>query len=42
MMATYDGSLFAVLLTTIALLAFSDSRWSFLPVLSRCIIFGQR
>jgi hypothetical protein len=41
MMATYDGSLFAVLLTTIALLAFSSARWSFQPLLSRCIIFGQ-
>ena len=42
MMATYDGSLFAVFLTTIALLAFSATRWSFPPLLSRCIIFGQR
>jgi len=42
MMATYDGSLFAVLLTSVALLAFSATRWSFQPLLSRCIIFGQR
>jgi hypothetical protein len=42
MMSAYDGSLFAVLLTTIAFLAFSATRWSFQPLLSRCIIFGQR
>jgi hypothetical protein len=42
MMSTYDGSLFAVLLTTIALLGFSATRWSFQPLLSRCIIFGAR
>ncbi|HET9164499.1 MAG TPA: hypothetical protein VFP11_00785 [Candidatus Angelobacter sp.] len=42
MMATYDGSLFAVLLTAIALLVFSATRWNFQPMLSRCIIFGQR
>lgn len=42
MMSTYDGSLLALLLTAIALLAFSATRWSFQPLLSRCIIFGQR
>lgn len=42
MMSTYDGSLLAVLLTAIALLAFSATRWSFQPLLSRCIIFGHR
>jgi hypothetical protein len=41
-MSTYDGSLFAVLLTTIALLAFSATRWSFQPLLNRCFIFGPR
>lgn len=42
MMSTYDGSLFALLFTTVALLAFPAMRWSFQPVLSRCFIFGQR
>jgi len=42
MMATYDGSLFAVLLTSVSLLAFSVKRWSFQPLFRRCIIFGQR
>jgi hypothetical protein len=42
MMATYDGSLFAVLLTSVALLAFSAKHWSFQPLFRRCIIFGQR
>jgi hypothetical protein len=42
MMTAYDGSLFAVLLSAIALLAFSATRWSFQPLLSRCIILGQR
>ena len=42
MIATYDGSLFAVLLTSVALLAFSAMSWSFQPLFRRCIIFGQR
>jgi hypothetical protein len=41
-MSTYDGSLFAVLLTSASLFVFSVTGWSFQPLLSRCIIFGSR
>lgn len=42
MISTYNGSLFAILFTTVALAIFSGSRWSFQPLLSRCFVFGQR
>jgi hypothetical protein len=42
MITAYNGSLFAVYFTTIALAVFSSTRWSFQPLLNRCIVFGQR
>jgi hypothetical protein len=42
MMTTYDGSLFAVWFTTAALLSFSFTRWSFQPLINRCIFLAQR
>lgn len=42
MMSTYDGSLFALLLTSGALFVLSVTSWSFQPLLSRCFIFGHR
>lgn len=42
MISTYDGSLFAVLLTTIVLLLFSTGQPSFHSLISRCPIFGRR
>jgi hypothetical protein len=42
MITAYNGSLFAVLLTTMALAIFSGTHWSFQPILRRCTVFGQR
>jgi hypothetical protein len=38
MMATYEGSLFALLFTTFSLLLFSITPWSFQPLLDRCVV----
>ena len=38
MMATYQGSLFALLFTTAALAVFSATDWSFQPLLNRCVV----
>jgi hypothetical protein len=38
MMATYEGSLVALLFTSFALIAFSLSTWSFRPVMDRCVL----
>lgn len=42
LMSTYDGSLFAVLLTSASLFVFALAGRTFQPFLSRCIIFGSR
>ena len=38
MLSTYHGSLGALFLTTIAVLVFSASGWTFRPILRRCVI----
>lgn len=38
MMATYQGSLFALLFATVALLVFSATDWTFRPLLRRCVV----
>lgn len=38
MMATYHGSLFALLFTAVVLALFSATNWSFGPLLRRCVV----
>ena len=38
MMTTYQGSLFALLFTTVALSVFSATDWTFQPLLRRCVV----